>query len=191
MLQVGDTLVSLDVIERCFVCDLKSCCGACCIEGDSGAPLTNEEIIYLRDILPIIWNDLREDAQAVIRIKGVAYIDVEGETVTSIVNGKDCVFTAYDSDGICYCSIERAFREGRIPKNKPISCRLYPIRIKDYGEYRAVNYDRWKICQSAEKLGRREGIRIYQFLKEPLISRFGQDWYNELELCATEWNKLS
>jgi len=189
MLQIGDALVSLDILERSFVCDLPTCKGACCIEGDAGAPLEDYEVGLLQKVLPKVWNDLEPEAQDVIREKGVAYIDVEGDTVTSIVKGKNCVFTFYDESGICKCAIEKAFYEGRIEFPKPISCRLYPIRVKAYETYKAVNYNRWRICKCAEILGVQTQTPLYRFLREPLISKFGKAWYDELELCAHEWMK--
>ena len=124
MIQIDDTLVSLDVIERYFLCDLSKCKGECCVEGDSGAPLEDSELAKLQKVLPIIWNDLSPKAQEVINKQGVAYIDEEGDTVTSIVNGKDCVFTCYDTDGTCKCAIEKAYREGKTDFYKPVSCRF-------------------------------------------------------------------
>ncbi len=184
MLQIGKALVSLDVVERFFICNLDKCLGACCIEGDAGAPVTVEEGRKLKEILPAIWNDLLPSAQEVINRQGVIYVDEEGDLVTSIVNGKDCVFTCYDKNGMCQCAIEKAYREGRIDFYKPISCHLYPLRLTEYADFTAVNYHRWKICKAAEVLGRQEGVRVYQFLREPLIRRFGEAWYNELcEVC--------
>ncbi|MDR1918679.1 MAG: DUF3109 family protein [Tannerellaceae bacterium] len=189
MLQIGNTLVSLDILEQRFVCDLAACKGACCIEGDSGAPLEESELADLHKVLPIVWDELLPEAQALIKKQGVAYIDRGGETVTSIVNGRNCVFTYYDSSGVCKCAIEKACREGRTDFYKPVSCHLYPIRVKDYEAYQAVNYNRWRICRCAEALGEKTQIPLYRFLKEPLIRKFGQDWYEELELCAREWVK--
>lgn len=180
MLQIGRTLVSLDVIERFFICNLERCLGACCIEGDAGAPLTEAERQKLKEILPEVWDDLLPEAKAVIERQGVAYVDEEGDLVTSIVNGKDCVFTCYDKNGMCQCAIEKAYRAGKIDFYKPISCHLYPIRLKEYPDFSAVNYHRWKICKAGEVLGRHERVRVYEFLKEPLIRRFGEEWYNEL-----------
>ena len=180
MLQVGRALVSLDVIERFFICNLDKCLGACCVEGDAGAPVTEEECRKLKEILGVVWDDLLPEARRVIEQQGVAYVDEEGDLVTSIVNGKDCVFTCYDRNGMCQCAIEKAFRAGKIDFYKPISCHLYPIRLKEYPDFSAVNYHRWKICNAGEVLGRREQVRVYQFLKEPLIRRFGEAWYNEL-----------
>ena len=190
MLQIEDTLVSLDLIEYFFQCDMPNCKGECCIEGEAGAPLEKEEFNILRDILPIVWNDLALDAQKVIEKQGVGYIDVSGETVTSLVDGKDCVFTCYDSNNICRCAIEKAYREKRIDFIKPVSCHLYPIRITQYKSYRAVNYNRWKVCRSAEIQGEKAQIPIYRFLREALIRKFGQKWYDMLDLCAREYLKI-
>ena len=189
MIQIDDTLVSLDVIERYFLCDLSKCKGECCVEGDSGAPLEDSELAKLQKVLPIIWDDLSPKAQEVIHKQGVAYIDEEGDTVTSIVNGKDCVFTCYDERGYCYCAIEKAFRAGKTDFYKPVSCHLYPIRVGNYGVYKAVNYNRWDVCKAAVLLGRKENLPVYRFLKEPLIRKFGEDWYAELELVAEEMKK--
>ena len=189
MLQIEDTLVSLDLIERYFHCDLSVCRGNCCVEGEAGAPLEKEEFAKLMEILPVIWNDLSPKAQKVIEKQGVGYIDVSGEVVTSIVNGKDCVFTSHESNGICKCAIEKAFHEKRIDFFKPISCHLYPVRITQYNAYQAVNYYRWKVCRSAEKLGEKAQIPIYRFLREPLIRKFGEKWYDTLDLTAREYLK--
>lgn len=189
MVQVGDVIVSFDVFREKFLCDLDACKGVCCIEGDAGAPVELEEVEKLEEALPVIWNELSPEAQAVIDKQGVVYTDQEGDLVTSIVNGKDCVFTCYDERGYCYCAIEKAFREGRCNFYKPISCHLYPIRIGNCGPYKALNYNRWNICKAAVALGEKKGVAVYQFLKEPLIRRFGEDWYAELELVAEELAK--
>lgn len=189
MFQIDNTLVSLDVVERCFICDLSKCKGACCIEGDSGAPLLEEEVAELEKALPIVWDDLSPRAQEIIEEQGVSYIDEQGDLVTSIVNGKDCAFTCYDTDGTCKCALEKAFREGKLSFYKPVSCHLYPIRVAEYDTFSAVNLHRWKICKAAEVLGRKENLPVYKFLKEPLIRRFGEAWYQTLEEIAVEWNK--
>lgn len=189
MLQIDDTLVSFDLVERQFLCDLSQCKGACCIEGDAGAPLEQKELAILQQILPVIWDDLSPEAQTIIKKQGVAYIDEGGETVTSIVNGKDCVFTCYDKEGICRCAIEKACREGKIDFLKPVSCHLYPIRINRYDTFSAINYNRWSICRAAETAGRKENLPAYQFLKEPLIRKFGKEWYEKLDATAKEWLK--
>ena len=184
MLQIGDTLISLDVIERDFICNLSACRGTCCIEGDAGAPITEEERLVLMKLLPEVWNDLTPAAREIIKSQGVAYVDEEGDLVTSIVGGKDCVFTCYGEDGMCMCAIEKAYREGRVSFYKPLSCHLYPIRVTRYPAFTAVNYHRWKICKAAEVLGRKEGVKVYRFLREPLIRSFGEEWYDELDRAA-------
>lgn len=184
MLQIQDTLVSLDVVERFFLCDLAKCKGECCIEGDAGAPISTDEQQILEEVLPIVWDDLLPAARERIAEKGVAYIDEEGDLVTQIVNGRNCVFTTYGPDGLCLCALEKAYREGKISFCKPISCHLYPIRLTQYPTFTAVNYHRWKICKCAEVLGRAEGVRVYQALREPLIARFGKEWYDELEAAC-------
>ncbi|MDE6487078.1 MAG: DUF3109 family protein [Muribaculaceae bacterium] len=187
MLEIQNTLVSLDLVERFFCCDLATCLGQCCIDGDAGAPVTAAEAERLREVLPAIWDDLSPAARRVIEEQGVAYTDEEGDLVTSIVNGRDCVFTCYAPGGMCLCAIEKAYREGRVGWRKPSSCALYPVRLKEYKDFTAVNLHRWKICKCAEVLGRREGIRAYQFLKGPLTERFGQAWYDELAATCEEY----
>ena len=185
MLQIKDTLVSLDLAERFFCCDLEKCLGECRSEGDAGAPITKEEYETLKRILPEVMQDLTPAAKEEISRRGVGYIDEEGDLVTTIVNGRDCVFTCYGKNGMCLCAIEKAYREGRIKDfRKPDSCHLYPVRLSKYPDFTAVNYHRWKICRAAELLGRKEGIRLYQFLKDPLTAYFGKEWYDELaEAC--------
>lgn len=180
MFEIGNAVVSRDVVEEEFICDLLACKGCCCVEGESGAPLELEEVAKLEEVLPLVWDDLSPQAQEEINKNGVAYKDYDGDMVTSIVNGEDCVFTYYDADGICKCAIEKAYREGKTDFYKPISCHLYPIRLQEYKSFTAVNYHRWSVCCEAIKLGKKEGVKIYQFLKEPLIRRFGESWYNEL-----------
>ncbi len=180
MLEIQNTLVSLDLIERFFCCDLDKCLGACCIDGDAGAPLTDNERDEIEKLLPQIYDDLSPAAQRQIDRNGVSYIDEEGDLVTQIVDGRDCVFTCYEPGGKCMCAIERAYRQGKVSMRKPISCYLYPVRITEYEKFTAVNYHRWKICKCAEVLGRKLGLRAYIFLKEPLTARFGAEWYAEL-----------
>lgn len=183
MFQIQNTLVTLDIVERFFCCDLEKCLGACCIEGDAGAPVTESEVGEINRVLPEIERDMLPRAIDEVRDNGVAYRDPEGELVTTLLDGRNCAFSCYGPGGVCLCAIEKARREGRIDGFlKPISCSLYPLRVTEYKDFTAVNYHRWEICRSAEQLGRRKGIRLYQFLKEPLIRRFGAEWYDEL--CA-------
>ena len=189
MLQIDDTIISLELLEECFVCDLNSCKGICCIEGDDGAPLEEAEVKIIEDLLPVIWDDLSEASKSVINKQGVSYIDQDGEPVTSIVNGAECVFTYTDESGVCKCAIEKAFREGKTNFYKPISCHLYPVRLQKYDEFTAVNYHRWSVCGCARKLGGKLGVPVYQFLKEPLIRRFGTEWFEQLEIADKEFKK--
>lgn len=189
MIKIGDTLVSFDMIEKYFCCDLEACLGACCIEGDAGAPLTDEEDLRLKELLPDIKQHLTPKAVSAIEESGASYKDPEGETVTQLIEGSACVYTCMEKNGMCLCALEKARRAGNTRLFKPISCSLYPARIKEYDTFTAVNYDRWKICRPAETLGRKKGIRVYEFLKEPLIRRFGKEWYDELCLTAAEYLK--
>ena len=187
MFQIQDTLVSLDLAERFFCCDLDQCHGQCCIEGDAGAPITETERDIIDKITPGLRDDLLPRALEVIDREGTSYIDEEGDLVTQIIDGRNCVFTCYGPDGMCLCAIEKACAQGRTGGfRKPSSCALYPVRLTEYPTFTAVNYHRWKICKPAEKLGRKLGIRLYKFLEGPLTERFGREWYEELALaCET------
>ena len=204
MIQIDNVVVSLDVLREKFVCNLDACKGECCIEGDAGAPVELEEVEKLEEVLPVVWDELSPEARAVIDKQGVVYTDRDGDLVTSIVNGghqitvpigdlvtsivngKDCVFTCYDEKGYCYCAIEKAYRGGKTDFYKPVSCHLYPIRVGNYGPYQAVNYHRWDVCKAAVLLGKKENVPVYRFLKEPLIRKFGKEWYDELEIAVKE-----
>ena len=180
ILEVGGILISSEILTECFCCDYEKCKGICCVEGSDGAPVTMDEIAGIENSLDTVWPMLSASAQSVIDMQGVAYNDKEGDLVTSIVHGKDCVFTCYEGDN-CLCALERAYREGKTEFCKPISCALYPIREKNFGNgLIGLNYNRWAVCQDAIKKGKALGLPIYQFLKEPLIRRFGEAWYQEL-----------
>lgn len=190
MIQIQDTILSNDIFEEHFICDLCKCKGQCCVEGESGAPITLEERARIQSILPEILDDLSPAAREVIDEQGISYVDHDGELVTSLVKGRECVFAYYDEHGICKCAIDTAYREGRIPVQKPISCHLYPIRLNEYDQFTAVNYHRWSVCQPAVRKGRAEGLPLFRFLKEPLIRKFGEEWYREV--CeAAEMLKIS
>ena len=191
IIQVGDVLLSSDILTEKFCCDLSACKGECCVEGDAGAPVTLDEVAAIEDSLDEVWSDLSASAQSVIDKQGVAYTDQEGDLVTSIVRGKDCVFTYYGDiedwnahlpiEDCCLCALEKAFRAGRTHFCKPISCALYPIREKRLGEgLVGLNYNRWVVCKAAITKGEQENIILYQFLRGPLIRRFGEEWYQEL-----------
>lgn len=186
IIQVGNVLLSSDILTERFCCDLEACKGICCVEGDAGAPVTLDEIGGIEDALDTVWNDLSASAQAVLDKQGVAYTDREGDLVTSIVGGKDCVFTCYD-DGVCLCALEKSYRTGATKFCKPISCALYPIREKRFdGGLIGLNYHRWTVCRDAVKKGRALDLPLYKFLKAPLIRRFGAEWYRELCEVAKE-----
>lgn len=207
IIEIKDTLVSMDIITEEFCCDLEACKGKCCIIGDAGAPVSMDEVIELENVLDEVWDDLSASAQAVIDKQGVVYTDQEGDLVTSIVNGKDCVFTYYDDltlslpdanggerqctiPNCCLCATEKAFRAGRTSWCKPISCALYPIRVKELKNgLTALNYHQWDICADGRRKGRELHMPVYKFLREPLIRRFGQEWYDELCLVAEEVKK--
>lgn len=189
MVQVGDVIVSMSIFKDKFCCDIDQCKGMCCVDGDSGAPIEEEEKKKLEEVLPFVWNDLSEKAQSLIKKQGVTFIDCEGDMVTSIVDKKDCVFTCYDERGCCCCAIEKAYRAGEIDFYKPISCHLYPIRLSKIGDYQALNYDKWDICKAALVLGETSNITVYEFLKIPLIRKFGEKWYGELEKVSEELKK--
>lgn len=186
MLQIGNALVSLDLAERFFCCDLDACKGQCCIEGDAGAPVTEEEVKEIEGALPVVKRYMLPDGIKEVEKHGCSYIDSEGDLVTTIVDGRDCAFTCRGEGGICLCAIEKARRSGETNVEKPISCALYPLRLTEYPTFTAVNYHRWSICRPAEEHGKKIGMRLYQFLEGPLTRRFGKEWYEELALaCET------
>lgn len=187
MIEIQNTLVSLDLIERYFLCDLDACKGQCCIDGDAGAPLAPGEADKIRELLPVIWNDLLPAGRRAIEEGGVSYTDVEGDEVTTLIDGGLCAFATTAPDGSWRCAIENACREGRCDFLKPVSCHLYPVRIKEYDSFTAVNLHRWKICKCAEVLGRAKGVRAYRFLEGPLRRHFGDAWYDELAFTAEEY----
>ena len=180
MIQIQQTIISDDIFKEHFICDLCKCKGQCCVDGESGAPLEQHEFEDINEILPEIWGDLSPAAQDLINEQGIAYTDYDGELVTSIIKGRECVFTYFDENGVCKCAIDNAYRERRINIQKPISCHLYPIRLKEYVEFTAVNYHKWSVCEPAVDLGRQKGLPLFRFLKEPLIRKFGENWYNEV-----------
>lgn len=186
MIQIDDVIISLDILKEKFCCDLDTCKGQCCVDGDSGAPVEEDEKKKLEEIIPIVWNDLSPKAKDIINQQGPTYTDYDGDLVTSIVDGKDCVFTCYDKKGCCYCAIEKAFGEGKTDFYKPISCHLYPIRVSKIGQYKAVNYHQWNVCKAAVILGNKKNIPVYRFLKNPMIRKFGEAWYHELEDAVEE-----
>jgi hypothetical protein len=181
IIEIGDILVSDELLEKHFVCDLNACKGACCVEGDDGAPLTEEEVSLIEDHIESIKPYMTQEGIDVVDEKGVFYMDRTNEPVTQLVHKKDCVFVTTDEKGITKCGIEYAYRDGKIPFNKPISCHLYPIRVSNFNAFKSLNYDRWPICNPACVLGENLKVPVYKFLKEPIIRAFGEELYNELE----------
>ncbi len=180
MIAIDDTLVSDDLGEVFFICDLARCHGACCVEGDAGAPLDEEEIGEMEDVLEKVRPFMTEAGRRVVDEMGVFDYDADGNFVTPLVNNRECAFVYFDN-GIAKCAIEKAYNEGVISFKKPVSCHLYPVRIIKYNDFDAVNYHKWHICDRALVTGKREGVRVYEFLKEPLIRKYGKDWYQKLD----------
>lgn len=187
MLQLDRAIIHLDIINKCFICDISKCRGICCVEGDSGAPLEKDEAKEINKILPKIIERLTPEARLEVEKDGACIIDFENDLTTNTIgeNGP-CVFTQYNEDGSSYCLIEKAYEEGLSCFQKPISCHLYPIRIQEYKDFDAVNYHEWHICKDAVKYGESEGVPIYVFLKGALIRKYGKDWYEELCTVAIE-----
>lgn len=190
MLQIQDCLVHLDIIYKNFACNLNKCKGVCCVYGDSGAPIEKEEDKEIKNLLPVIFDSLTKEAQKEINAKGVSCIDFDGELTTMTVGASGpCVFTQFDENNIAYCTIERAYEKKLVNFQKPKSCLLYPIRIKKYTDFTAVNYHIWSICSDAVRHGDKKSIPIYIFLKDALTKTFGKEWYEELCLAAKELRK--
>lgn len=186
MIALGQTLVSEDLFEKHFVCHLEKCLGACCVKGDQGAPLLPEEIDTIKEELPSLRPFLKEEYLKDIDRRGFAEKAPDGEWVTTCQETGECNFVIYER-GIASCGIEKAWKAGATSFRKPVSCHLYPVRIKHYREFTAVNYDRWDICSPACQLGEELKVPVYRFVSEALIRRFGQDWFRELEAVAAAW----
>lgn len=188
MFQLGKTLVSEDVIEKEFVCNLSACKGKCCIDGEAGAPLEEDELQILMDVYPHVKPLLRPEGVSAIEDQGL-FITSDGEYETPLINERDCAYVIFDEKDTAKCGIEEAFNQGLIDWKKPISCHLYPVRIMEYSEFSAVNYHKWPICDDACVLGKELQVPVYKFVKEALIRKYGKDWYDELELVAQNYNK--
>ncbi|WP_258103398.1 DUF3109 family protein [Marinoscillum sp. MHG1-6] len=180
MIQIGKTLISDDIKEEFFVCDLERCKGACCVEGDLGAPLLEEELPQIEDVVEVVKDYLPRGAIDALEKNGPYLLDEEGDFSTTTIDNKECAFAYYDERGILKCGIEQAHKDGKTDFRKPISCHLYPIRVVKLHDHLALNYDRWQICSPACELGASLKVPVYKFLKEPLIRKFGEVWYQEL-----------
>lgn len=190
IIQIDDKLVGSDVLEEAFVCDLSACKGACCVEGDSGAPLLEEELKELVENSESIIPFLSEESRSNLQNQGLYIKDEDDEWVTPLNEGKECAYTVFDSNGMAQCGIELAWKEGKSRFQKPVSCHLYPIRIKKYEEFQAVNYERWNICSAACSLGKELKTPVYRFAKTALIRRFGSEFYEALEAADVDWKKV-
>ena len=179
MIEIGDTLISTAIFSEQFVCDIANCHGDCCIEGDGGAPVKDEEIPQIEAALPAAMPYMSDAGIAVVKEQGVVYKDADGENLTSLVPSKECVF-AYKKDGAWQCALETAFNAGKSDFRKPISCYLYPVRVKNHRKFTAVEYHEWGICKCACENGAKLKVPVYKFLREPLIAAFGKAWYSEL-----------
>jgi hypothetical protein len=188
MLRIDNTIFSFDILEKKFRCNLPVCLGNCCRYGDSGAPLSADEAYILEDIYDKVLPYLRPEGIAAIDEKGTSVTDFENEQVTPLIGNEECAYTNKEGD-IFLCAIEQAWSDGKILFRKPVSCHLFPIRIKSFSDFRAVNYEELAICSPARTSGEKEGIYVYEFLKEPLIRALGEELYNELCIAAIELRK--
>ncbi|WP_224488382.1 DUF3109 family protein [Robertkochia flava] len=186
MFQLGKSIISEEIIENDFVCNLNACKGACCVEGEAGAPLEEEELKVLDDIYAEVKPFLRPEGIEAIAQQGRYVKGADGEWETPLVNGSECAYVTFDEKGTALCGIEEAYNQGKIDWKKPLSCHLYPVRVKQYAEFSAVNYHKWYICDDACTLGKELGVPVYKFVKEALIRKFGQEWYDELEEVASQ-----
>jgi hypothetical protein len=184
MVEIGRTIISRDIFEQHFLCDLMKCKGACCEEGDSGAPITKEEAEIIEREFPNFKEYLPGKHKHEIEKQGFSVIDKDGDLVTPLINNRQCVFTFTDERGILKCAIEKAFFEGKTTFRKPVSCHLFPIRITEYKRYDAVNYQELAICREGKSCGKAAKLPLYKFLKEPLIRKYGEEWYGEVEVAA-------
>ena len=191
MIDIDNKLLSTDLFKKEFVCNLGACKGACCVEGNAGAPVAEDEVAILESIYPKVKPYLTEKGIREIEKEGTS-VDGIGEKETPIINGKECAYTIFEKDGSAKCGIEQAYNDGVIDWKKPISCHLYPIRIAKYTDFEALNYDRWSICSAACALGEELKVPVYKFLKEPLIRKYGSEFYDKVEIAADliEKNRL-
>ena len=188
MFQLGKTIISEEILEKDFVCNLSACKGACCIQGDAGAPLDKEETLILEEIYPKVKPFLRNEGRSVIEKQGTSITNEDGEYETPLINGEDCAYVVFDEKKVAMCAIEEAYNQGEVTFKKPVSCHLYPVRIKDYSEFSAVNYHQWQVCDDACTLGKQMQVPVYKFVKQALIRKFGEKWYMELEEFARNYS---
>lgn len=190
MIRIGDNVISLDLLDKKFRCDLASCKGNCCKYGDSGAPLIGDEPLILENIWTSVRPYLRTEGILAIEKQGTSIIDFEGDRVTPLIGKEECAYTILDNN-IFMCGIEKSWSEGKITFRKPLSCHLFPIRIKQHSGFKSVNYEEWSICLPARENGKAQDIAVYEFLKEPLTRALGENVYKELCIAAEELRKTN
>jgi hypothetical protein len=188
MLRIEDNIISLNLLEKKFRCDLGKCLGSCCRYGDSGAPLTSDEVIILEEIRSAVRPYLRDSGLSAIAEKGTSVIDFEGDYVTPLIGNDECAYSILEAN-IFMCGIELAWSKGSIKFRKPLSCHLFPVRMKKYSDFNSVNYEEWSLCLEARERGKTDGIYVYEFLKEPLIRALGKNVYDQICIAAEELRK--
>ena len=182
MIEIEGKIVSTDLLTECFCCDISQCKGACCIEGDAGAPLDIDEVDILEEEYENYKPYMTPEGIQAVEEQGFMVVDVDGDYTTPLIDGGECAFTCYDENGVALCAIDKAFREGKCSFQKPISCHLYPIRVIDFKNGgQGLNYHRWHICKSACEYGSKHAIPVYKSLREPIIRRWGEDFYKAME----------
>tara|TARA_B100001173_G_scaffold25964_1_gene20456 strand:+ start:270 stop:857 length:588 start_codon:yes stop_codon:yes gene_type:complete len=189
MIEIDDKLISDDLFSKQFVCDLQKCKGVCCVEGDAGAPLTKKEVENIEKNLDVIKPEMRKEGLKAIEDNGVFYLDDDGEKVTTLVNGKECAFVFFDDNNIAKCSIESAYLKNKLEFRKPISCHLYPIRVKKYNDFQAINIDNWHICKPACECGTKLNVPTFKFLKQAIVRMWGDEFYQDLEIINNKYFK--
>lgn len=187
MVEIEDKIISDELFEKKFVCDLQKCKGGCCVEGDSGAPLKSKEIKEIATNLSIIKSEMSTKGLNAIKNNDFHYVDSDGDKVTKLVDGKECVFVVFDKNNIAKCSIESAYRKNKINVNKPISCHLYPVRVKKYDSFTAVNVDSWHVCKSACECGTELNVPVFKFLKDAIVRSWGLDFFHHLDSVYNEF----
>lgn len=188
MVQIENTIVSFDLFDKHFLCDLAACKGICCIEGDSGAPLTKEEAQKIEACYPVFEKYLDQKYKDEVSKQGYSVIDSDGDIVTPLYNNRECVYTFTDENGCTKCAIEKAFLNKEVDFHKPVSCHLFPVRVTEYADFDALNYQQLDICKCAVKNGDKHKIPLYKMLKGPLVRKYGSDWYEQLEYAAENLN---
>lgn len=184
VIEIGKTLVSLDVFQKRFVCDLAACKGACCVHGDAGAPVEEHERALMEEALDAVLPYMRPEGVVAVAELGTTVIDSDGDLTTPLIDGGECAYVTFDADGTAKCAFEQAYRDGKTSFYKPISCHLYPIRIKTYRNFEAVNYDKWDICKPACDCGEKLSVPVYKFVKNALVRKYGEEWFAQADAAA-------